>query len=171
MFEDFVEWLEASPLTAALSDTTNFWTWLIIPVSQCVHIVCVAIVMISVGMLNLKLLGIGVSRQSFGELVGELMPWIWSALTILFITGTIQTIAEPGRELLNIAFRTKMVLLLVTVLITAYYEATVKKDPNHWNSPEHRNMAHVLASISIVFWIGIVSAGRMIAYLDFRKDQ
>ena len=64
-----------------------------------------------------------------------------------------------------------MVLLFVSVLITAYYETTVKKDPNHWNAPEHRNMAHVLAAISIVFWIGIVSAGRMIAYLDFRQDQ
>jgi hypothetical protein len=171
MFEGFVEWLEATPLTAALSDTTNFWTWLIIPVSQCIHIFCVAIVMMSVGLLNLRLMGIAATRQSFAQLVGHLMPWIWSALTILFVTGAIQTIAEPGRELLNIGFRTKMVLLFCTVLITAFYENTVKKDPNYWNLPEHRTMAHVLASISIVFWIGIASAGRLIAYVDFRQEQ
>jgi hypothetical protein len=171
MFEGFVEWLSETRLTAVLSDTTNFWTWLIIPMSQCIHIVCVAIVMMSVGLLNLRLLGIAASQQSFAQLVKHLMPWIWSALTLLFLTGAIQTAAEPGRELLNIGFRTKMVLLVVTLLITMFYESTVKKDPNYWSLPKHRNLAHVLAAISIVFWIGIVTAGRMIAYLGFDQEQ
>src|SRR5882672_9010930 len=121
MLEGFAEWLEVTPLSMVLSDTTNFWTWLIIPVSQCIHIVCVAIVMMSVGILNLRLLGIAGTRQSFASLAGHLMPWIWTALTILFITGTIQTIAEPGRELLNIGFKTKMVLLAFTVIVTLVY--------------------------------------------------
>jgi hypothetical protein len=172
MLEGFVEWLTLSPLTAVFSDTTNFWTWLIIPVSQCIHIICVAIVMISVGILNLRLLGIAGTRQSFAQLAGHLMPWIWGALTILFITGTVQTIAEPGRELLNIGFKTKMVLLMITVVITMIYESTVKKDPNYWeHSPERRKMAHVLAAVSLVLWIGIAAAGRLIAYVDFRAEQ
>ena len=172
MLEGFTEWLEATPLSAVLSDTTNFWTWLIIPVSQCIHIVCVAIVMISVGILNLRLLGIAGMRQSFAQLAGHLMPWIWGALTILFITGAIQTIAEPGRELPNIGFRTKMILLMITVAITLVYEWTVKKDPNYWEqSVERRKMAHVLATVSLVAWIGIAAAGRLIAYMDMRQAQ
>jgi hypothetical protein len=172
MLEGFIEWLEVTPLSLVLSDTTNFWTWLIIPVSQCIHIVCVAIVMISVGILNLRLLGIAGTRQSFAQLAAHLMPWIWSALTILFITGTIQTIAEPGRELLNVGFKTKMVLLTMTVAITLVYERTVKKDPNYWeHSLERRKMAHVLATVSLVAWIGIVTAGRLIAYMDMRQTQ
>jgi len=169
MLEGFTEWLSLSRTTAIFSDTTSFWTWLIIPISQCVHIICVAIVMISVGMLNLRLLGIGGMRQSFAELARDLMPWIWGALTLLFITGTIQTVAEPGRELLNVGFRTKMVLLAATVAITLVYERTVKKDPHYWeHSPERRKMAQVLATLSLVFWIGIAAAGRLIAYLDVR---
>jgi hypothetical protein len=172
MLEGFTEWLEVTPLSMVLSDTTNFWTWLIIPVSQCIHIVCVAIVMISVGLLNLRLLGIAGTRQSFAQLAGHLMPWIWSALTILFITGTIQTIAEPGRELLNLGFKTKMVLLTITVAITLLYERTIKKDPNYWeHSLERRKIAHVLATVSLVAWIGIVTAGRLIAYMDMRQAQ
>jgi hypothetical protein len=100
------------------------------------------------------------------------MPWIWSALTILFITGTIQTIAEPGRELLNLGFKTKMVLLTITVAITLLYERTIKKDPNYWeHSLERRKIAHVLATVSLVAWIGIVTAGRLIAYMDMRQAQ
>jgi len=168
MIERFVEWLQETPLSATFSDTTYFWTWLIIPVSQCIHIIAVAIVMMSVALLNLRLLEVPVSQQSFAQLVRHLMPWIWTALAVLLVTGTIQTIAEPGRQLLNIGFRTKMVLLFFSVLITFYYQNSVKKDPDYWSRPEHRNLAYVLASVSIVFWIGIVSAGRLIAYLDLR---
>ena len=172
MLQGFTEWLTGTGASAMFSDTTRFATWLIIPVSQCVHLICVAIVMISVGMLNLRLLGVAGTRQSFAELAVHLMPWIWADLTVLFVTGTIQTVAEPGRELLNVGFKTKMVLLMCAVAITLVYENTVKKDPNYWErSPERRKMAQVLASISLVLWIGIASAGRLIAYLDLRHEQ
>ena len=80
-----------------------------------------------------------------------------------------QTIAEPGRELLNVSFRIKMVLLLITVAITIFYEHAVKGDPNYWeHSLERRKMARMLASFSMVLWFGIAAAGRLIAYLDMR---
>ena len=170
MFQGFADWLSLTPANAVFSDTNEFWTWLIIPVSQCIHIVCVAIVLMSVGLLNMRLLGFAGTRQSFAELTAHLMPWFWTALIVLFITGTVQTIAEPARELLNIGFKTKMVLLFITVLITMFYERSVKRDPNYWNSPAHQNLAHVLATISLVLWIGIAASGRMIAYLDMRRE-
>jgi hypothetical protein len=172
MLEGFTEWLSTSHLSAVFSDTTSFATWLIIPVSQTIHILCVAIVMISVGILNLRLLGMAGKRQTFAQLAAHLLPWVWSALIILFITGCIQTIAEPGRELLNIGFKVKMSLLVITVAITMVYEHTVRKDPNYWeHSPERRKMAHVLATVSLVLWVGIAAAGRLIAYLDMRQEQ
>ena len=94
-----------------------------------------------------------------------------TALIILFITGAVQTIAEPGRELLNIGFKAKMVLLVIVVAIAMVYENTVKKDPNYWeHSPERRRKAHVLATVSLVLWFGIAAAGRLIAYLDMRQE-
>lgn len=166
MFQGFTEWLEVTPLSMMFADTSNFSTWLIIPVSQCIHIIAIAILLISVGILNLRLLGLGSKRQNFSQLANHLMPWIWSALTVLFITGTIQTIAEPGRELLNIGFKTKMVLLIMAVAITMIYESTVKRDRHYWEqSARRRQLGRVLAMTSIVLWIGIAAAGRLIAYL------
>lgn len=166
MFEGFVEWLRATSLSAFLSDTTNFWTWLIIPISQSIHILGVAVVMTAMGMLNLKLLGFAVSRQSFGRLTADLMPWLWSALIVLFLTGTIQTIAEPGRQLLNIGFKTKMVLLALVLPIMMLYEGTGRKDPYYWErSPARRKTAYALAGASLVLWFGIATAGRLVAYL------
>jgi hypothetical protein len=171
MLEGFNAWLEGTPLTGLFSDTTHFQTWLIIPVSQCIHLLSIAVLLISVGTLNLKLLGLTGRGQSFAQLASDLMPWIWTSLIVLFLTGTVQTIAEPGRELLNIGFRTKMILLAMAVAITLIFESTVKRDPRYWeHSPERRNMARLLATVSLVLWIGIAAAGRLIAYLDMRHS-
>ncbi len=172
MFQGFVEWLEQTPASQFLSDTTGFWTWLIIPVSQCIHITSIALLMISVGMLNLKLLGLNSSRQTFAQLAETLMPWIWSSLAVLFLTGTLQTVAEPGRELLNIGFKVKMVLLAVAVLLTVVYQRSINRDPQYWEfSPQRRRTGQLLASVSLILWIGIATSGRLIAYLDMRRGD
>ena len=171
MIKEFTQWLSQTHLNAVFSDTTHLSTWLIIPVSQCVHILGVTVVMISVGVLNLNLLGIAGTRQNFAQLAKALIPWIWGALIVLFITGTIQTIAEPNRELLNVSFRVKMAMLLVTAAITLIYQITLKKDPHFWEiSRERRQTGRLLATISLVLWVGIAAAGRLIAYIDIRLD-
>jgi len=166
MFEQLSSWLEQTELHSIFSDTTHLATWLIIPISQTVHILGVAIVMIAVGMMNLHLLGIQVTRQSFAQLSERWMPWLWAAMAVLFLTGAIQTIAEPTREFMNNTFRIKIVMLLVAVAITIIYRTQIKKDPKYWDlSGEHRALALGLASLSLVLWLGIVAAGRLIAYV------
>jgi hypothetical protein len=166
MLQELSDWLTRTSLHSIFSDTTRLETWLIIPISQTVHILGVGIVMIAVGMLNLQLMGVRVTRQSFADLSARWMPWIWSAMIVLFVTGAVQTIAEPTRELMNYTFRIKIVMLLVAVAITVFYRAQVKKDAKYWErSGERRTLAYALASVSLVLWLGIVAAGRLIAYV------
>ena len=166
MLQELSDWLTQTPLNTLFSDTTRIETWLIIPISQTIHILGVGIVMIAVGMLNLHLLGVHVTKQSFADLSARWMPWIWSAMVVLFITGAVQTIAEPTRELMNNTFRIKLVMLLIAVAITVLYRVQVKKDVKYWEQPgERRTLAYALASLSLVLWLGIVAAGRLIAYV------
>ena len=166
MLQELSDWLTQTPLNTVFSDTTRIETWLIIPISQTIHILGVAVVMTAVGMLNLQLLGVRVTKQSFADLSARWMPWIWSAMVVLFITGAVQTIAEPTRELMNNTFRIKVVMLLIAIAITVVYRAQVKKDAKYWErSGERRALAYALASISLVLWLGIVAAGRLIAYV------
>jgi uncharacterized membrane protein len=166
MLQEISDWLAQTNLNAIFTDTNHLETWLIIPLSQTIHILGVAIIMIAVGMLNLRLVGVGVTRQSFAGLSTQLVPWIWAALAILFITGAVQTIAEPTRELMNNSFRVKMVMLLITVAITVLYHVQIKKDPSYWErSAERQDLARVLATVSLALWIGIATAGRLIAYV------
>ena len=166
MLQELSDWLTQTSLHEVFSDTTRLETWLIIPISQTAHILGVAIVMIAIGMLNLRLLGVRVTKQSFAELSARWMPWVWTAMVVLFITGAVQTIAEPTRELMNNTFRIKIVMLLIAVGITVLYRAQVKKDAKCWErSNERRALAYTLASVSLVLWLGIVAAGRLVAYV------
>jgi hypothetical protein len=164
MLQELSDWLAHSQLNTLFSDTTRLETWLIIPLSQSIHILGIAIVMIAIGMLNLQLLGFRVTRQSFAEHTARWMPWIWTGMAILLVTGLVQTIAEPTREIMNYTFRIKMVMLAIVLAITVAYQRQVKKDPNYW-SGERRNLARSLAAFSLVLWLGIVAAGRLVAYV------
>jgi hypothetical protein len=171
MLQELSDWLEQTALHALFADTTRLETWLIIPLSQTVHIIGVAVVMTAIGMLNLQLLGVRVTKQSFAELSAGWMPWIWSAMAALLVTGVVQTIAEPTRELMNNTFRIKIAMLVIAVAITVLYRAQVTRDPIYWErSSDRRTAACALASLSLVLWFGIVAAGRLIAYVGAIED-
>jgi hypothetical protein len=160
------DWLAGSYLNGVFSDTTHTATWLIIPVSQSVHILAVAVVMMSVAMINFRLLGLAGTRQSAARLIEQTTPWIWPALVLLLLTGAIQTIAEPRRELLSTVFWLKMSMLLIAVGITVVYRSAMRTNPAYWHrSRGRRNAVRLLAVISLLLWVGIVAAGRLIAYL------
>jgi hypothetical protein len=166
MLQEFSDWLARSQLSAVFSDTTRLETWLIIPLSQSIHILGIALVMIAVGMLNLQLLGVRVTRLSFAQHSARWMPWIWIGMAVLLVTGVVQTIAEPTREIMNHTFRIKMVMVAVVLAITVAYRRQVKTDPKYWErTSERRTVAYSLASLSLVLWLGIVAAGRLIAYI------
>lgn len=166
MLEPLAEWISTSYLNGIFADTTRTSTWLIVPVSQSIHIIAVSVLMMSVLLLNCRILGIAGTRQSFPRLSNQLMPWIWPALIVLLLTGVVQTIAEPMRELLSNTFWLKMTMLAVTLLITAGYAFSLGRDPHFWeHSRQRRFVLKALAILSLVLWLGIVVAGRLIAYI------
>lgn len=157
MIESFCDWLSNTPLSLKIQ--TVMW---IIPAVQTIHILCVAIVMSSVGMLDLRLMGIVGKRYTISRMVSRFVPWVWGALPVLLTTGTILIIGEPSRELLNPYFRTKMLMLAIVIVITFVVQRQNKKDATYW---EARRAAAALTGVaSLLLWVGIVSAGRWIAY-------
>jgi hypothetical protein len=74
---------------------------------------------------------------------------------------------EPTRSLENPAFQTKMVLLILAMITTLGLQLPTFKDPAYWElTTGHRVSARVLAVISLLLWVGIVFAGRWIAYMN-----
>ena len=135
-----------------------------IPTVQTVHIVSIAIVMTSMAMLDLRLVGIAGRRQSLTEIGARFLPWVWGTLVVLLCSGTLLIIAEPGRELINQVFWLKMSLLVGAVVLTLIFQTMLRRRSGFWE--DHRAAAVLLGSVSLLMWVGIVGAGRWIAYVE-----
>jgi hypothetical protein len=154
--QSFCDWLSNTPLSLKIQ--TVLW---IIPAVQTIHILCVAIVMSTMAMLDFRLVGLAGRNQPISRTVNRWVPWVWGTLPVMLLTGCILIIGEPTRELMNPYFRAKMVMLLVVVAITLLLHVK-NKDAAYWQTKALA--AKFAGSVSLLLWVGIVAAGRWIAY-------
>jgi hypothetical protein len=159
VLSQFCTWLAATPLSQQIQDA--FW---VIPTVQTVHIVSIAIVMTSMAMLDLRLVGVAGRRQSLPDMAARFLPWVWIALVVLLCSGSILIIGEPGRDLLNVVFWIKMSLLATAIVLTWTFQRMLQRNKTFWD--RNRAAAILLGSVSLVCWVGIVAAGRWIAYVE-----
>jgi magnesium-transporting ATPase (P-type) len=157
----FCDWLVAT----SVSRTFQEWAWFV-PLVQTVHILCIAVVLTLVAMTDLQMLGIKVSSQPLSEMVSHSMPWVWIALGVLLTTGTLLTITEPARELLNNAFRIKMLMVLALIGVLKIIQSGLRDRPDYWSlSPRRRIVGRAVGAASLMLGVCIVIAGRWIAYV------
>jgi hypothetical protein len=137
----------------------------IIPAVQTVHILCVATVLTSVLMIDLRLLGFRRREQPVAAVTARFLPFIWWPLPILLATGAVLITAEPARSLQNPVFLLKMGLLLAAAGVTLACQIPLRHNPAYWElSAGRRRAARLIAAASLPLWVGIVFAGRWIAY-------
>ncbi len=75
-------------------------------------------------------------------------------------------ITEPSRELMNDAFRLKMLLVLALTVLTIVLRFTLRRNPDYWTTtPQRRLLGGAIAVTSLVLCVSIVAAGRLIAYV------
>jgi hypothetical protein len=160
--DSFCNWLAATPV----SQTIQTIDW-IVPAVQTIHILSVAAVVSSALMINLRLLGVRSYDQSVARVAARFLPFIWWPLLMLLATGTILIVAEPARALQNPVFLLKMGLLIGAAGVTLACQLPIRSNAAFWEqSPRRRRAGQLIASMSIPLWIGIICAGRWIAYVQ-----
>ena len=158
MISEFCKWLDAT----SLSQTFQSLIWFV-PSVQTIHILSIAVVMTSVCLIAGKLVGLTGRQQALSAMVSSTMPWVWYALAALLATGLLLTIAEPARELLNDAFRAKMLMVLVLAGLLRLLQVRVRRDPEYFS--RRRAAAGSLGAASLLLAVTIIAAGRWIAYI------
>ena len=162
MLHDFIHWLGATPVSQFIQRV--FW---IIPTVQAVHILAISVVLASMAMFDLRLLGLAGKRNSIASLSRRFMPWLWGALIVLAVSGSILIVGEPKRSLGNLSFLLKMSMLATAIIVTLGFQAVLKRDLKGGSvdlAPTHVILAKVTGLLSLMLWTGIAVAGRLIAY-------
>lgn len=157
---EFSLWLQKQALSSLIAK--HFW---FIPILQTIHILTVAMLFASVLMINMRIFMLAGRSRSMVQTVGRYMPWVWYGLVVLLITGLGMCIGEPTRELINPAFWSKMVLVVVVTLLSLAFHASVRNNFALWEMTLERRFAIRAGAVGVtVLWCVIMALGRWIAY-------
>jgi hypothetical protein len=83
----------------------------------------------------------------------------------MFGSGSLLIVSEATRLYSNVAFRTKLVLLILAGLNVLVFHNTVFKRVGSWDTAAGTPLqAKIAGAISISVWFGMMTAGRLIGY-------
>lgn len=158
---DACAWLESTALSVAISESD----WMF-PTIETAHLLALTLVIGSIAMLDLRLLGVSTRDCGVVQLASETLPWTWGAFIAAAITGALMFASAATRYYDNIPFRIKILLLVLAGLNMVVFHLTAWRGAHGWDTALPTPIAaRVAASLSLLFWIGVVVAGRWIGFV------
>ena len=152
-------WLESSRLAALMRE--SLWTY---PIVEIVHIVGFVVLVGAAVMFDLRLLG--VSRALPASLMARHhLPWARAALALVLPSGFLMFIAHATEFADNPAFRLKLLFLVLAGLNALIFHRGAFRSVRGWESTGVPGSARLAAVASLLLWIGVIAAGRLLAYL------
>ena len=158
------QWLEKTPLGSGIRQSAWAFNGLV-----AIHTLGIILTVGTIWLVDLRLLGFGLRREPVSNVLQQTLPWTWAGFTLMLTTGSLLFCAEAVMVYGSIAFRIKIALILLAGLNALIFHKTVYGGAAAWEltsrTPPRARLAGIL---SLTFWIGVVGAGRAIAYEVYR---
>lgn len=157
---DIFEWLEASRLAVYIRQS-----YFLFPVIEIVHIIGFIFLTGSAFLFDLRLLG--VSRQlAVTDLATHLLVWSRRSLLFVIPSGLLLFITQATTLATSDVFGFKLVLILLAFANAGIFHVRTFRTVSYWNRAVSTPFgAKAAAIISMVLWTGVITCGRLIAYL------
>jgi uncharacterized membrane protein len=155
----FADWLVSTPMNGLVLNYA--WSW---PTLESLHFLALCLLMGSLLIMDLRL--IGFNRIIPLQAVHSLMPIAIGSFAVNLITGVMFLFGDPYTYFANYAFWVKMGLIVLAglnflVYFTKVEPVILKLGPNE-PTPA---FAKAVGTMSLVFWFGVLSYGRLLPYL------
>ncbi len=165
--------MDPSPLLGSLQETglaTGIRdSLLLFPLLEAVHVIGLALVFGTIAIIDLRLLGVASSGRSFNRMASDIMPWTWAAFAVTALTGALMFITNATVYFQNAYFRAKMLLLLGAAVNVLVFELTARRTIRQWDrAPSAPPVGKAVATASLVIWVAVIVAGRMIGFTATR---
>jgi hypothetical protein len=152
---EFASWLQSLPLS--LSVRRTLW---IIPLMQTIHLLSVGVILSSIIMIDLRVWGLGRSH-TLVQSAHRFMPWLWTAMVLLTMTGIVLILSQPRRTLLDPTFQVKMLLMILAIAVTIAFQVVMLRKAGAWDGAEGvRVMVAVSGAAILILWLVVTFAGR-----------
>jgi hypothetical protein len=152
--------LAATNLSVFLREAT--WAY---PVLEIAHIIGLALVVGSIFAFDLRLLGVNTSLPM--TILGRhLLPWVWIGFCLNAVSGGLLFISNPVEFAANPALTAKLGLIALAGINALYFQLRLAPAMEAWNcgTPAPAE-ARISALFSIVLWLAVIVAGRLMAYV------
>ena len=161
-----LEWLQGTGVAIQIRD--GLYTF---PVLESVHVVGLALVFGTIAILDLRLLGVASTHRAVSRVMADLLQWTWAAFAITALTGGLMFSTNALVYFHNTWFRAKMVLLVLAAVNMLAFELTARRSITKWDaSPLTPRSAKIVATVSLVIWVGVIVAGRVIGFTATRAQ-
>ena len=161
-----LEWLQRTSVAVQIRD--SLFTF---PVLESIHVVGLALVFGTIAILDLRLLGVASTERAVSRLMSDLLKWTWAAFAVTALTGALMFSTNAVVYFHNTFFRAKMILLVLAAVNMLVFELTARKTMAQWDrSPHTPPIAKVVATVSLVIWVGVIAAGRVIGFTATRTS-
>ena len=153
----FFEWCDKTTIGVWIREGP---TWAF-PLIETFHILALTLLYGTILIVNLRLLGMGMRRQSSSMLARELSPWMHGSLVAILLTGAPLFLSEALKCYGNDGFRFKMVFLFLALILhfTGFRRATAD------DAQMSPGMRKAVALASMTLWLGVGIGGRAIGFV------
>jgi hypothetical protein len=158
---ELASWLASLPIGQALRRLNWLVPWL-----QIIHILANGIILSAVVMIDLRIWGISHSQASIAG-TRRFQSWIWAGLVLLTVTGILLILYAPRRLLTDVTFQVKMVVMGLAIAATLALQLVLRPGREATDapsaadaSPGRHAVANMLATLTLVLWVGVTLAGR-----------
>jgi len=162
-----LRWLEASALATRIRESLYFFPFL-----ESIHVIGLALVFGTIAIIDLRLLGAASTERPFKRMASDILKWTWIAFGLTALTGSLMFITNAGVYYHNFYFRAKMVLLVLAAVNMLSFELTLGRSVHRWDKATAAPPAgRAVAVLSLVIWISVIFAGRLIGFTTSRAKE
>jgi len=162
-FDSVLEWLKNTQFSMLMREST--WAE---PIVESVHVLTLTMFLGFAILLDLRLLGICLTRKRASEVLAQFNPWLFGGFAVMVMTGVLLFCGDPVSfyDTHPPFFKIKMILLAVAGFNVLIFNLGIGRKVAEWDLwPRTPVAAKVAGIVSIVLWVLIVAAGRAIAYV------
>jgi hypothetical protein len=156
------QWIQSTNLATALRESE-----LMYPIVMSSHLASIALFGGMILMTDLRILGLAMRSQPISDVVGQLRPWKWLGFIIMVTCGISLAAAKAVSYYDNPYFVIKMTLLaLIGVHALIFRRSVYLNTASIDRAKVVPRVAKIAAGLSLALWLGVLCAGRWIAYYE-----
>jgi hypothetical protein len=158
---DLLAWMEVSAVGHFMRE--SMWAW---SMAEVAHFIGLLLLLGSLLVIDLRLLRVLPDLSLQAAL--RFLPLTLIGFAINFTTGVLFFFGDPTHYYSNIAFRVKMLFVVLAGLNAVWFKIA-SADEMATGRSEAGGQLKAIGALSLILWIGVIFMGRFIPYVeDFR---